>query len=164
VQDHLDRALFPCFVANPTKQMWSAETRGASDAVIDLVNAVYSYLLLMTEVSYTLQGPAQHTFFYIGMHKGMIFILDKLIGNMRYASSYPSGFGSSTFQGLAPTFENYRFTSRQDARSELTALADQVHASLPQVCDDNIWQRIHDLPDVNVTAGTPIAFGQPTSL
>ena len=164
VKTHLNHALHPCFVDNPTRQMWSTETRGASDPVIDLANAVYAYLLLMTEVSYTLQGPAQHTFFYIGMHKGMIFVLDKLIGNMRYGSSYPAGFGSATFQGLAPTFENYRFSSRQNARSELTALADQVFASLPQVCDANIRQRIHDLPDVHVTAGSPITFGSPASL
>ncbi len=164
IRTHLDHALFSCFVANPTRQMWSTETRGASDPVIDLVNAVYAYLLLMTEVSYTLQGPAQHTFFYIGMHKGMIFVLDKLIGNMRYGSSYPAGFGSTAFQGLAPTFESYRFSSRQNARSELTALADQVHASVPQVCDANIWQRIHDLPDVHVPTGSPITFGSPTSL
>lgn len=162
VKENLDQALFPCFVDHPTKASWSDQTQGASDDVIDLVNAVYSYILYMTEVSYTLSGDAQHTFFYIGMHKGMIFILDKLIGNMRWAKNYPSGFGSTEgFQGLAPTFENYKFSSLADARSELTALADKVHAALPGVCDDNIWQRIHVLPDINVIPGQPISFGAP---
>jgi hypothetical protein len=162
VKENLNQALFPCFVDHPTKASWSNQTKGASDDVIDLVNAVYSYILYMTEVSYTLLGHAQHTFFYIGMHKGMIFILDKLIGNMRWAKNYPKGFGPSKgFQGLAPTFENYKFSSLKKARSELTALADKVHAALPGVCDDNIWQRIHSLPDLHVKPGHPISFGSP---
>ena len=161
VAKNLNQALFPAFTNNPTRASWSQATGGASDNVIDLVNAVYSYILLMTEISYKLSGAAQHTFFYIGMHKGMIFILDKLIGNMRWASNYPAGFGGAGFNGLAPTFENFEFTSVSSARSQLTALAATVNATLPGVCDPNIFQRINDLPDVNVDHHKPISFGSP---
>jgi len=150
VGKNIGQALFPSFVANPTLLSWSKQTNGASDDVINLVNAVYSYVLLLTETSYTLSGSAQHTMFYIGMHKAMIFILDKLIGNMRYASNYPSGFGGSGFQGLAPTFENFQFSSISAAKSQLCALATTVNTAFPGVCDDNIYQRINDLPDVSV--------------
>ena len=162
VAKNLNKALFPAFVNNPTRAKWNQATGGASDNVIDLVNAVYSYILLMTEVSYTISDPAaQHTFFYIGMHKGMIFILDKLIGNMRDPSNYPIGFGGVGFVGLAPTFENYIFGSKKTARAELTALAATVNKSYPKVCDPNILQRINDLPDVNVDPTKPISFGSP---
>jgi Ferritin-like len=162
VAQNLNQALYPAFVNNPTRAKWSQATCGASDNVIDLVNAVYSYILLMTEVSYTLSGAAQHTFFYIGMHKGMIFILDKLIGNMRSASNYPAGFGGAGFNGLAPTFENYAFGSKKTARAELTDLAARVNKALSNVCDANILQRINDLPDVNVDPKKPISFGSPS--
>lgn len=155
---NIGQAIFPAFVSNPTALSWCQQTSGASGDVITLVNMVYSYVLLMTEVSFTLSGAAQHTFFYIGMHKGMIFILDKLIGNMRWASNYPSGFGGCDFQGLAPTFENYTFGSIATAKSEMRSLAAKVNAALPNVCDANILQRINDLPDVNITPGQAISF------
>ena len=155
---NIGQAIFPAFISNPTAASWCKQTSGASGDVITLVNMVYSYVLLMTEVSFKLSGPAQHTFFYIGMHKGMIFILDKLIGNMRYASNYPSGFGGAGFQGLAPTFENHMFGSTATAKSELRTLAAKVNAALPDVCDPNILQRINDLPDVNITPDQAISF------
>lgn len=116
--------------------------------VIDLVNAVYSYLLKITELSYTLSGKAQYSLFYIGMHKGMIFVLDKLIGNMRYVNLPPQADG--TVFALAPTFENFTFQSDATAKQELLELCNLVNIRYPRICDKNIAERIHDLPDVNI--------------
>lgn len=111
--------------------------------IVNLANAVYSYLFLMTETSYRLKGRAQASMFYIGMHKGMIFILDKIIGNMR--SLY---LNDEKGQVLAPTFENYQFTSLASAKNELVHLAKSVPGYLN--LEPQIIQRIEDLPDVNV--------------
>lgn len=119
--------------------------------LVDLTNAVYSYLFLMTEISFRLKGNAQASMFYIGMHKGMIFILDKIIGNMRYLH-----LNNAQGQVLAPTFENYTFTSLASAKKELIDLAMAVPASLG--LDPNILQRIQDLPDVNVGADGHVRF------
>ena len=105
---------------------------------VELNNAVYSYLLWMTEKSFTLEGSAQSSMFYIGMHKGMIFILDKLIGALRAIN-------------VAPTFQNYLFKDEATAKKELVELAEYVAKTLPQLGIQNgILGRIKDLPDVHV--------------
>jgi Ferritin-like len=119
--------------------------------LVNLANAVYSYLFLMTETSYRLRGRAQASMFYIGMHKGMIFILDKICGMMRYIS-----LNNATGQVLAPTFENYAFTSLASAKQELVQLAMSVPASLGLSAE--IIQRIQVLPDVNVGADGRVRF------
>jgi len=115
--------------------------------IVDLNNAVYSYLLWMTEMSFTLIGTAQSSMFYIGMHKGMIFILDKIIGGMRSLTYI--GTDKKTYN-LSPSFENFEFTSKELAKSELVALAEIVSAANPKLGWDDIVGRIKDLPDVNV--------------
>jgi Ferritin-like len=115
--------------------------------IVNLSNAVYSYLLLMTEMSFTLQGTAQSEMFYIGMHKGMIFILDKIIGGMRYLT-FTNSAGKT--RSVAPSFENYTFSSIKTAKSELVKLCETVAADPKLNLDANILARINDLPDVNV--------------
>ena len=136
------------FPDNPTTAGYAAPFR----PLVELANAVYSYLLLITEVSFTLRGDAQHTLFYIGMHKGMIFILDKILGNMRYIA-----LENGNKEVLAPTFENYKFSSLAAAKEELVALAESIPPSLN--LDPNIIQRIKNLPDVNVPANGIVQFG-----
>lgn len=125
------------FPKNPTRAGYPAPYL----PLVDLANAVYSYLFLLTETSFRLRDEAQASMFYIGMHKGMIFILDKILGGMRY-NQLADG------SALAPTFENYAFNSLATAKQELVALCQAVPASLG--LDPNILGRIQDLPDVNV--------------
>jgi hypothetical protein len=125
------------FPKNPTRAGYPAPYL----PLVDLANAVYSYLFLLTETSFRLRDEAQASIFYIGMHKGMIFILDKILGGMRYNKL-------SDGSALAPTFENYAFNSLATAKQELVALCQAVPASLG--LDANILGRIQDLPDVNV--------------
>ncbi len=127
------------FPKNPTRDKYPAQFL----PLVDLANATYSYLFLMTEIAFRLRGEAQSSLFYVGMHKGMIFILDKIIGGMRYQF-----LNNSHGQALAPTFENYSFDSLASAKQELIALCEAVPVSLG--LDPNILIRIKDLPDVNV--------------
>ncbi len=128
--------------------------------VVDLCDAVYSYLLWMTEMSFTLKGTAQSSMFYIGMHKGMIFILDKIIGGMRRAT-YKDEKGNEW--NLAPTFKNFTFSSKETAKKELVALAELVilenklKLETEYELSEDILQRIKDLPDVNVV-GNKVSF------
>ncbi len=111
--------------------------------ILTLCDAVYSYLLWMTEISFTLKGSAQSSMFYIGMHKGMIFILDKLIGAVRETNTNGK-------PQLAPCFQNYNFTSMVTAKQELVSLCEEVLKDKTFELSPNIYQRIKDLPDVNV--------------
>lgn len=147
-----DSSQVDCFVydfpTNPTLANYEAKYQ----PLVRVTNAVYSYLLLITQVSFELKGPAQFTMFYIGMHKGMIFILDKIIGAMRsYALSNKKN-GSV----LAPTFENYQFVNIENAKKELVDLAESLPPAL--ALEPQILQRIKDLPDVNVPASGVVQF------
>lgn len=113
--------------------------------ILNLCDAVYSYLLWMTEASFTLKGSAQSSMFYIGMHKGMIFILDKLIGAVRYVNhNDPDGVQ------LAPCFQNYKFKSKRTAKRELVKLCKEVLNNELFGLSPDIYKRIKDLPDVYV--------------
>ncbi|MES2355310.1 MAG: ferritin-like protein [Pseudomonadota bacterium] len=127
------------FPSNPTRADYPSQFL----PLVDLANATYSYLFLLTETAFRLHGHAQASLFFIGMHKGMIFILDKILGGMRYQY-----LNNKQGQVLAPTFENYAFSSLASAKQELIALCEAVPASMG--LDSNILSRIKDLPDVNV--------------
>ena len=135
------------FPDNPTRAGYPSQFY----PLVDLANAVYSYLFLLTETSFRLRGNAQYSMFYIGMHKGMIFILDKILGGMRYLY-----LNNKDGQVLAPTFENYQFNSLATAKQELIALCEAVPDSLQ--LNPNILPRIKDLPDVNVGADGHVRF------
>ncbi|SMC27863.1 Ferritin-like [Andreprevotia lacus DSM 23236] len=146
--DDLGQFILP-FPSNPTSAGYPAEVL----PLVTLANAVYSYLFLLTETAYRTAGDAQESIFYIGMHKGMIFILDKIIGGMRY-NTCTDAAGNSV--ALAPTFENYAFDSLATAKQELIALCQAVPASLN--LDSNILGRIQDLPDVNIPPDGIVRF------
>lgn len=140
---HFDNDELDCFRLNFPDNPTRAGYLPQFLPLVDLANAVYSYLLLITQISYTLSGPAQVSMFDIGMHKGMIFILDKLLGQMR--GIY---LNNKEGQVLAPTFEFYEFNSLASAKQELVTLAEAVPSSFG--LEPGIIQCIKDLPDVNV--------------
>lgn len=140
-----------CFTFNFPDNPKMANYPANVQPLVKLANAVYSYLLLLTEQSFKLSGAAQHTLFYIGMHKGMIFILDKIIGGMRY-----NALNDAEKHMLAPTFEFYPFASPTTAKRELIALCEAVPPGLG--LDALILQRIKDLPEAYVGANNMVHF------
>jgi hypothetical protein len=136
------------FGVNPTRESLIA-IRPDAAGIIDLCNAVYTYLFMMTEVSYQHPDPVQSEIFNVGMHKGMIFVLDKIIGAMRSQRISPT-------QVLSPTFENYTFHKQTSAKSQLVQLFEQVPSGY--FIDATILQRIEDLPDIETAAGELMKF------
>lgn len=132
---------------NPTLDSYSNKYQ----VIVNLANAVYSYLLWITEVSFTLEKQAQHTMFYVGMHKGMIFILDKIIGGMRANTDADNGNIA-----VMPTFENYKFSDIKNAKAELVSLAKDALAA--GYIYEAILDRIENLPDVYVPEHGIIQF------
>lgn len=136
------------FGVNPTKATLTS-LRPDAAGIIDLCNAVYTYLFMMTEVSYKHRDPVQSQIFNIGMHKGMIFVLDKIIGAMRSQRISPT-------QVLSPTFDNYTFHTQTSAKSQLVQLFEQVPSGY--FIDATILQRIQDLPDIEIAAEELMKF------
>lgn len=141
--EELESFIYP-FPANPVVADFPEEYQ----AIVKLANAVYSYLLWMTEISFTLKGTAQSSMFYIGMHKGMIFILDKILGGMRSLPTFKDKNGNKV--SIAPSFENYTFKSQETAKTELVTLAETVFKDAKLGLSQNILDRIKDLPNVHV--------------
>ena len=141
-EDEMETTVFE-FPDNPTKANFPEEY----GILIELSDAIYAYMLWITEISYTLEGSAQFSMFYIGMHKAMIFILDKFIGKLR-GIGFPDANGE--LAKLAPTFRNYEFKSIKTAKQELVALAEKAFANPDWHLGHQILDRIKDLPDVHV--------------
>jgi hypothetical protein len=126
----------------------------------NLCNAVYQYMLLMTEATYTVSGTAQIELFNVGMHKAMIWILDKLIPAM---SQFEVGVGGLV---MAPTFENIDIVQGGTAKSNVLAYIDTIYErslneSEPKASNsytnqyqvllgNNIPELIRQLPDIDM--------------
>lgn len=147
------------FPENPTL----AETYGASlqydyRPLVQLANATSTYLFQMTQACYALEGAAQHMMFNMGMHKGMIFILDKIINAMRYYHVDGDGTsGDGAGAAVCPTFENYHFESLATAKRELLGLWAKAPLDF-QEGNGNILQRIQDLPELQIGPDQRIRF------
>ena len=95
-------------------------------AISDALNGLYQYMLILTETSFKASGMPQKKLFYQGMHMSMIWIMDKLIQQMR---TVPLNDGSN--QVLAPTFENFDLGPRATSFAALKALAQRAIDLLP---------------------------------
>lgn len=117
---------------------------GTLQAISTLLNAVYTYLFVMTEGCYKKEAGSntQYEVFMFGIHKSMIFILDALCGEIRAFSYFLNG---QTYTA-APTFENYPFGLMSSPKSQLVALYNSAAAWYPGI--SYLGQRINDLPDV----------------
>ncbi|TGE22267.1 hypothetical protein E5K00_18645 [Hymenobacter aquaticus] len=130
---------------NPTTAGYPADIQTVSN----LLNAVYTYLYMMTEACYRQEIPKQKEIFNFGMHKGMIFILSTLCD---YITSLPLPWG-----GVAgPTFENYEFAPATSAKSQLVALFNKIPAALNP--SQNVLARIQTLPDMDIVTKKVLSF------
>lgn len=147
------------FMLNPTrKKIESAIKKGPNPAaapallaLVDLGNAIFTYIFQMVQASYTLSGDAQHMMFNIGVHKAMIFVMDKVVGATRYYHITGNGSsGNGTGQALSPSYEYYPFRSLKTAKEEMIALFQKAPADF-QSSNGNILQRMSDLPSLDIT-------------
>lgn len=142
LEDEFDAIVYE-FPDNPVKEDYPEKYW---DLTV-LFDAIYAYMLLMIEVSFTLKGSAQFSLFYVGMHRSMIFIMDKLIGKMR-GVLFPDKAGNLCC--LAPCFGHHRFESIETAKKEMVELAEKVFSIEDLNLGHHILHCIKELPDVHV--------------
>lgn len=99
---------------NPVTAEYPAELQPISD----FCNAVFQYMLILTETLFLVEPENQKLFFNEGMHRSMIWVLDKYIQTMRKMNIET---GKHAGCALAPTFENIDMGSRQESFSFLKA-------------------------------------------
>ena len=94
--------------------------------ISNFCNGVFQYMLILTETIYKVEPGNQKLFFNIGMHRSMIWVLDKLIQSMR---KIKIDTGPHAGCVLAPTFENIDLGSRAGSFASLKALGDKATAA-----------------------------------
>ncbi len=146
------------FAKNPTTSEYPTEYHDLSN----LCNGVYQYILLMTEATYTVSGQTQVELFNVGVHKAMIWVLDKLIQGMRTLTVSVQ----DTDYALAPTFENLDITSNgirakanvlnyiQNIEGKAETEPDKKNGvfnkQLAMLTSNNIKALIQQLPDIDM--------------
>ena len=98
-EEELSYFVFP-FLKNPTTEKY-AESDKVVGKISDAFNALFQYMLIMTEATLWAKGPAQKKLFYTGMHNSMIWIMDKYAQAMR---KIEVEIGRKKY-AVAPTFE-----------------------------------------------------------
>ncbi len=112
------------FPDNPVAATYPAGRRD----VANVVNGLYQYMLIMTESIFLQPPERQKLYFNLALHRSMIWILDKVIQQMRvvYLGDSNSDTGSPR---LAPTFENLNLGPRDQAFSNLVAMCQELDAN-----------------------------------
>ncbi len=125
-------------------------------AVSTFLNAIYTYIFVMTEECYRKEGNTQYEIFMFGIHKSMIWILDGLCSGMS-GMSYVGPDGNSYV--AAPTFENYKFDPSSSPKSQIIELFNAANAANSSAVG-YLKQRVMDLPDVSLEPYLNSAKGQ----
>jgi hypothetical protein len=85
--------------------------------VAEFTSALFQYMLIMTETIYRVPPEKQKLFFNEGLHRSMIWVLDKYIRTIR---GIPILSGAYAGTAMAPTFENVDLGRRADSFAGLT--------------------------------------------
>jgi ferritin-like protein len=114
------------FPDNPTTAGYPAELRPISA----FCSGCFQYMLVMTETIYRVPPESQKLFFNEGLHRSMIWVLDKYIKTIR---GIPVGDGK--FMG--PTFENVDLGPPASSFAGLTALGNAAIEAANNIINDD---------------------------
>lgn len=117
----------------------------------DVASGLYQYMLILTESIFLEQPKSQKLYFNQALHRSMIWILDKVLRDMRDVK-LPGANGQDS--RLAPTFENFDLGPREQAFANLKLMCQKLDAQ----CGSEQWYTkdlkyyvdlIPTLPDVS---------------
>lgn len=113
---------------NPTTAEYPPEFRPLSD----FCNGLFQYMLIMNETIYLVPPDQQKLFFNEGMHRSMIWVLDKYIQTMRNVTIIAGKYSGCSF---APTFENIDLGHRKDAFANLRYLGAKASIAAKEITE-----------------------------
>jgi len=132
--------------------------------IANFCSACFQYMLIMCETIYRVPPNRQKLFFNEGLHRSMIWVLDKYIRTIR---QIPVSGSPGAFTYMAPVFENIDLGTRETSFQQLTnlgAAAIDAAQAVQKTLDLKIkWQS--DLNDAlgNVIYYVGVATPQPNS-
>ncbi|BDX06304.1 ferritin-like domain-containing protein [Planctobacterium marinum] len=156
---------------NPKVKQFGGEGR---QDLVNIADALFQYMLVMTETIYKIPAQKQKIYFYRTMHQSMIWVMDKLFQAMREVSSEDGKYS------LCPTFSNIDLGTRDEAYGNMCQMvinfqqvywnASDTKASWMNSDIESYLNDILNLPDVSQywrTTGCsedPIYLTTPTDL
>ena len=102
--------------------------------VANVVSGLYQYMLIMTESIFLQPPDEQKKYFNQALHRSMIWILDKVVQQMRQVSLQDAN-SDPVATRLAPTFENIDLGPRDQAFANLVAMCKALDAK----CGHEAW-------------------------
>jgi hypothetical protein len=118
--------------------------------IANFCSACFQYMLIMTETIYLVPPDQQKLFFNEGLHRSMIWVLDKYIRTIRQIP-IPSGPYAGLMMG--PTFENVPLGAQADSFASLTAYGNKAIAAatalISQIDADEAVEKIAEALDPN---------------
>jgi hypothetical protein len=128
-QDQLTKAQVVIdFPDNPTSASYAEDYR----PIADFCSACFQYMLIMCETIYRVPPKNQKLFFNEGLHRSMIWVLDKYIRTIRDLPLDPlSTISPQKF--MAPVFENIDLGPRVTSFAKLTELGAKAIAAANKV-------------------------------
>ena len=133
------------FVINVPTNPKTSDYPEAIQPLSNLVNAIYTYIFVMTENCYVVANNTQYELFMFGIHKSMIFILNSIISAL---NGYTYKAEDGKHYTIAPTFENYPFGLFSSPKTQMVTLYNTVVVNFPEIA--YLGPRINDLPDVAI--------------
>lgn len=94
--------------------------------IANFCSACFQYMLIMTETIYLVPPAEQKLFFNEGLHRSMIWVLDKYIRTIR---QIPISSGPYAGTMMGPTFENVSLGAQADSFAALTAYGNKAIAA-----------------------------------
>ncbi len=114
--------------------------------IANFCSACFQYMLIMTETVYLVPPEGQKLFFNEGLHRSMIWVLDKYIRTIRQLP-IPTGPYAGTMMG--PTFENVSLGERAVSFQGLTDFGNKAiaaaNALIAMLDETQVVGRIDDL-------------------
>lgn len=123
------------FPDNPT----NADYPEALRPIARFCSACFQYMLIMTETIFRVEPGQQKLFFNEGLHRSMIWVLDKYIRTIRqipldYANDTPPAYAGKF---MAPTFENVDLGSRESSFAGLAAYGRAAIKAAQAIIDED---------------------------
>ena len=143
--DDLSNVVYNC-PSNPTSSQFGEGRK----ELVDIADALFQYMLVMTETIYKVPAQKQKIYFYRSMHQSMIWVMDKFFQSLREITTEDGK------TNLCPTFANIDLGSQVDAFSNLTTMVTnflKVYGSEDWYANAEVHyylKPILDLPDVTV--------------
>ncbi|MDR6116606.1 MULTISPECIES: ferritin-like domain-containing protein [unclassified Sphingomonas] len=148
----IDAGVLVDFADNPV----AADYPELYSDIANFCSACFQYMLVMIETIYLVPPDKQKLFFNEGLHRSMIWVMDKYIQTIRRLP-IPTGIHAGTM--MAPTFENVSLGTQADSFAGLTRFGNAARQAASELMNSMRCDKVRRDVDSLVALRPPSASG-----